>query len=216
MSAMFVKIRTSVQWNHLTSTKTKYAFQYKSLQQPNSYYTSNEKLKEEEIERKYIRPICAPDRHITIEWQETSIENIAAKGVGITITQPVLFSHNVFFPFRAKFPPFISCFVICKCFQKKSWKNCSLWSAQRHLNPFPNKPWFIPVCNTSRLKTLWEKEKLLVKSNFSFSPSVFYPFWELSAIFIKFEIVVCKLSQFGRVQNLSFGKGLNVFGNSEN
>ena len=28
------------------------------------------------------------------------------------------------------------------------------------------------------------------------------------AIFIKFEIVVCKLFQFGRVQNLLFGKGL--------
>ena len=45
-------------------------------------------------------------------------------------------------------------------------------------------------------------------SNFSFSHSVFYPFGELSAIFIKFEIVVCKLSQVGSVQNLSFGKGL--------
>ena len=29
-------------------------------------------------------------------------------------------------------------------------------------------------------------------SNFSFSHSVFYPFGELSAIFIKFEIVICK------------------------
>ena len=45
----------------------------------------------------------------------------------------------------------------------------------------------------------WEKEKLLVTSNFSFSHSVFYPFGELSAIFINFEIVVCKLFQFGRV-----------------
>ena len=43
------------------------------------------------------------------------------------------------------------------------------------------------------LKTHWEKEKLLGKSNFSFSHSVFYPFGELSAIFIKFEIVICKL-----------------------
>ena len=31
---------------------------------------------------------------------------------------------------------------------------------------------------------------------------------ELSAILIKFEIVVCKLFQFGRVSDLSFGKGL--------
>ena len=65
-----------------------------------------------------------------------------------------------------------------------------------NLNPFPNKPWFLRVRRTSLLKTLWEKEKLLVTSNFSFSHSVFYPFRELSAIFIKFELVVCKLTQF--------------------
>ena len=44
------------------------------------------------------------------------------------------------------------------------------------INPFPNKPWFSHVCSTSLLKTLWEKEKLLVTSNFTFSHSVFYPF----------------------------------------
>ena len=64
------------------------------------------------------------------------------------------------------------------------------------------------VCSTSLLKTLWEKEKLLVTRNFSFSHSVFYPFGELSAVFIKFEIVVCKLFLFERVSTLSFGKGL--------
>ena len=57
-------------------------------------------------------------------------------------------------------------------------------------NPFPNKPWFLRVCGTNRLKTLWEKEKLLVTSNFSFSHSVFYQFWERSAIFIKFQNVI--------------------------
>ena len=66
------------------------------------------------------------------------------------------------------------------------------------------------VCLTSLLKTLWEKEKLLVTSNFSFSHSVFYPFRELFTIFINFKIVICKLFHFGRVQNLSFGKGLKV------
>ena len=77
------------------------------------------------------------------------------------------------------------------------------------INPFPNKPWFLRVCSTSLLKTLQEKEKLLVTSNFSFSHSVFYLFGELSAIFNELEIVVCKLFQFGRVQNFLFGKGLN-------
>ena len=65
--------------------------------------------------------------------------------------------------------------------------------------PFQNKPWFLRVCNTSLLKTPWEKEKLLVMSNFSFSHSVFYSYKELSVIFIKFQIVVCNLFQFGRV-----------------
>ena len=51
-------------------------------------------------------------------------------------------------------------------------------------NPFPNKPWFLRVCSSSLLKTLREKEKLLVTSNFSFSHSVFYQFAELYAISI--------------------------------
>ena len=38
--------------------------------------------------------------------------------------------------------------------------------------PFPNKPWFLRVCRKSLLKTLWEKEKLVITSNFSF-PSMF-------------------------------------------
>ena len=75
----------------------------------------------------------------------------------------------------------------------------SRYSVHCHFNPFPNKPWFWRVCRTSLFKTLWEKEKLLVTSNFSFSHSIFYPFRELSAMLINFEIVVCKLFQFGRI-----------------
>ena len=60
-----------------------------------------------------------------------------------------------------------------------------------HLTLSQTSPaWFLRVCCTSLLKTLWEKEKLLVMSNFSFSHNVFYPLGELSAIFIKFEVVV--------------------------
>ena len=64
-------------------------------------------------------------------------------------------------------------------------------------NPFQSKPWFLRVCSTNSLKTLWEKEKLLVTSNFSFCCSVFYLSEESSVIFIKFKIVVYKLFQFG-------------------
>ena len=60
-------------------------------------------------------------------------------------------------------------------------------------------PWFLRVCSESLLKTLWEKDELLVTSSLSFSHNVFYLFGKRSAIFIKFEIVVCKLFQFGRI-----------------
>ena len=39
-------------------------------------------------------------------------------------------------------------------------------------NCFPNNSWFLRVCIRGLLKTQWEKEKLLVMSNFSFSHSV--------------------------------------------
>ena len=50
---------------------------------------------------------------------------------------------------------------------------------QISFNPFPNKPMFLRVCSASLLKTLWEKEKLLVTSNFSISHSVFLPFHQV-------------------------------------
>ena len=79
---------------------------------------------------------------------------------------------------------------------------------QEKVNPFPNKYWFLHVCSTSLFKKTVEKEKLLATSNVSFSHSVFYSFAELYVIFIKFEIVVCKLFRSGRVCNLPFGKWL--------
>ena len=50
------------------------------------------------------------------------------------------------------------------------------------------------------LKTLREKEKLLVTSNFSFSSCVFYSFEELSAIFIK----LCHLQTLSIRKSLKF------------
>ena len=44
------------------------------------------------------------------------------------------------------------------------------------LNPFPHNDTFWRPWKTSLSKTMWEKEKLLVTSNLSFSHSVFYPF----------------------------------------
>ena len=67
-------------------------------------------------------------------------------------------------------------------------------------NPFPNKLWFLHVCSTSLLKIPWEKEKLLITSNFSFSPRFFYPFWR----------TVCHFNQIKnfRLQTLSVWKSL--------
>ena len=66
-----------------------------------------------------------------------------------------------------------------------------------NFSSFPNKPWVSHVCSKSLLKSLGEKENLLVTSNFSFFHSVFYPSGELSSIFTKFKIDVYKLFRFG-------------------
>ena len=44
------------------------------------------------------------------------------------------------------------------------------------INPFPNKPWFLCVCCTSLLKTLWEKEKIARNEQFLLFPQCFLPF----------------------------------------
>ena len=51
---------------------------------------------------------------------------------------------------------------------------------------------------------------MLVASNFSFYHNVIYTFEELSAIFIKLRFTICKLFQFGKVENLLFGNVLNT------
>ena len=55
-------------------------------------------------------------------------------------------------------------------------QNFSLLADFLCINPFPHNDTFWRPWETSLLKTLWEKEKLLVTSNFSFTHSVFYPF----------------------------------------
>ena len=82
------------------------------------------------------------------------------------------------------------------------WRNhlsLSLFFSLCLFNRSLKKPLFLRACSIRSLKTLQEKEKLLVTSNFSFSHNVFYPLAQLSAIFIKFRIVFWKLFQSGRV-----------------
>ena len=88
---------------------------------------------------------------------------------------------------------FLQCFLPCialnfhfKCTLKCRLQFVSVWTCLKFC--CPDKPWFLHVCSTSLLK------KLRATSNFSFFHSVFFQLREFSAIFIKFEIVVCKLS----------------------
>ena len=67
------------------------------------------------------------------------------------------------------------------------------------INPFPNKPWFLRVCRIGFLKTLQEKEKLLVMRNFSFSQC----FLPLSKTFCHFH-----QNSNCRLQTLSVWKSL--------
>ena len=71
----------------------------------------------------------------------------------------------------------ISLKLFCSSQELMHFNIKTLWKTLQHadklplstVNPFPNKPWFLRVCCTSLMKTQWEKEKLLVTSNFSFS-----------------------------------------------
>ena len=110
------------------------------------------------------------------------------------------FSHNVFYPIKEKLHYWSHSEIV---FSKYGISNLDIlkglnfvtWSK---VNPFPNKPFCLPICSTSHLKTLWEKEKLLKRSKFSFS-HVFYPFGKLFAIIFKAKIVICKIFEFGSV-----------------
>ena len=121
-------------------------------------------------------------------------------GVYQTSVKPVQVQHQ-------DMPPLSYIDIMPRCLKignikekvKPTFDNFRLYIIFLFVNHFQNKPWFLRVCSASLLKTLWEKEKLLVTSNFSFFHGVFFPVRELSAIFIEFIIVVCKLYQFGRV-----------------
>ena len=67
-------------------------------------------------------------------------------------------------------------------------------------------PYYLCICSTSLLKTLREKEEKLLTSNFSSSPSVFYPFWR----------TFCHIHQISsscHLQTLSIRKSLTFVGN---
>ena len=71
------------------------------------------------------------------------------------------------------------------------------WSVGKKISY--EQPLFLYAFSTSPLKTLWEKTELLVKSNFSFSPSVFKSFGEFSDIFFGSKSVICKIFKFQKL-----------------
>ena len=102
-------------------------------------------------------------------WKK-ALRNTVGKGVNFL---------TVFLPLLGQIPSFelpwiCSQFILAILMSLQilvagKWMSC---------NPFQNKPWFLHVCNsTSLLKTLWEKDKLLVTSNSSFFPPCFLPIW---------------------------------------
>ena len=60
----------------------------------------------------------------------------------------------------------------------------------------------IPTFGEAFLKTLWDKEKVLVSSIFSFSHNVFYSFKKDFLFLSYIYFVVCKCFQFGKASNL--------------
>ena len=106
------------------------------------------------------------------------------------VTSILSFSHSVFYSYEREKMSFKQHLWSANAFNSVASK---ILSFGKMLILFQTSPGFLRVCSTGLLKTLWKKEILLITSNFSFSHSVFYPFGELSAIFVIFQIVVCKL-----------------------
>ena len=57
---------------------------------------------------------------------------------------------------------------ICRCLQMFKILMIRKFVILAWVNPFPNKPWFLLVCGTSLLKTLWEKGGLKKTLGFFF------------------------------------------------
>ena len=105
------------------------------------------------------------------------------------VTSIFFFSHNVFYPMNITL-------MFSVTFNLSSANAFNLGepkilSSGKGLILYHTIPTFNDF-NRGLLKTLWEKEKMLVTSNFSFSHNVFYPFEELSTIFISLKLSPAK------------------------
>ena len=129
----------------------------------------------------------------------TAFSSLVGEGK-VLVTRTFSFCHSVFYFIIKRI--FISATLILICHLEM----LSIWSCPKFCHLVKGLTFLKQALDfaclqyeSSKTKTRWEKEKLLIMSNFSFSYSVFYPFGELSAVFIECEIVICKLFEFGRV-----------------
>ena len=77
--------------------------------------------------------------------------------------------------------------------------------------PFPNKPWFLRVCCKKSFENTVRKGEIGHNEQFLLFPQRFStPFEELSAMTIKFKIVVCKLFELEESKICRLGKELKV------
>ena len=95
------------------------------------------------------------------------------------------------------------------CFQKLCVVDASKWvPVELRVNSLPHslnleRPW-----ERNLLKTLWEKEKIMVISIFSFSHDVFNPIMDRNYYFSNIKFVICKCFHLAKSKMLSFVKRL--------
>ena len=129
--------------------------------------------------------MCVTDRHdvtlavkVVLNPNTTNQPTFNVKTLGESrksIHQPLLPSPKCFlYPIKRRCHCFINInFVVCTTDSLNLVKAKSVLFSR--VNSLLHNPDFKRPCIRSLLKTLWEKEKMLVTSIFSFSHNVFYP-----------------------------------------
>ena len=69
-------------------------------------------------------------------------------------------------------------------------------------NPFQNKPWFLRVCSTRLLKTLWEKGEIARNEQFLLFLQCFLPY--LSTVYHFYQLTNCRLQNLSIWMSLKF------------
>ena len=84
---------------------------------------------------------------------------------------------------------------------RKGYANIAV-NNRASVNPFQNKPWFLRVCSTRLLKTLWEKETFARNEQFLLFPQCFLTFKRTFHHF--YQTQNCRLQRLLIWKNLKF------------